>query len=335
MNSANYTLSSFFDTPNTIHNYDAYHVLQSGDLKAVSPGIIDLSPLTLISVTGTEAESFLQGQLSNDLTELKPGCCQLHGYCTPKGRALCLIRILRKQNGFWLLLSEDTSTQIIARLKMFKMRAKVEIEIETQQFAFGLIEDTQSHMDLPGDASSFTVEGVIPRKIIVTSGNEQTISQLHSQKTLSFLNHDIWRLIDILSGIPQVYEETMEEFIPQMINLDLVSGVSFKKGCYPGQEIIARLRYLGKLKQRMLIARVNTDQRILPGTALFSPTKPDTKSGIVVDAIRISDEEALVTAIVPTASFEKGELMVESIEGPVITRIPTPYEIPADRKTTQ
>ncbi|NKB76219.1 MAG: hypothetical protein GKR96_04030 [Gammaproteobacteria bacterium] len=326
-----------FNPENITLLYDAYRTQSKVDLDIANPSVIDLGPLTLANVTGPESEAFLQGQFSNDLGVLNINDCQLHGYCNPKGRALSLIRIMRKEEGFWLLIPQGISTQIINRLKMFKMRAKVDIELETQNFAFGLIGDTLSDVDLPSETLTYNVAGILTRKIAIAPQNEQTVSLLLAQKSrhqnsVSFLSHDAWRLIDILSGIPQVYAETLEEFIPQMINLDLVEGVSFKKGCYPGQEIVARLRYLGKLKQRMLIAHVSTNATISSGDPLFTHAKPDQKSGVVVDAINISNNEAMLTAMVPTAIFEQGDLMLNSVEGPTLTRRPLPYEIPADRQ---
>ena len=289
---------------------------------------IDLSSLSLIQVGGTDAQTFLQGQFSNDINELKEHHCQLHAYCNPKGRTLAIIRIVRNQpdNGFWMIVPRDMSDALISRLKMFVMRAKVTIQSDTEYSLFGLLGDTKQ-----GELadSSYWVDcklaQPIPRRLIITRFST-TISD-----NSPLYHADLWRWLDIQSGIPQVYTKTLGAFIPQTINLELVDGVSFKKGCFPGQEIIARIKYLGKPKQRLIIAELESDNPILPGDEIYSPIKPEQKSGLVVDAVKTESCHAgnrwQLSAMIPATMIESGDLMLGSISGAKLTRIALPYPI--------
>ena len=288
---------------------------------------IDLSSLSLIQVGGTDAQTFLQGQFSNDINELKEHHCQLHAYCNPKGRTLAIIRIVRNQpdNGFWMIVPRDMSDALISRLKMFVMRAKVTIQSDTEYSLFGLLGDTKQGELVD---SSYWVDcklpQPIPRRLIITRFS--TISD-----NTPLYHADLWRWLDIQSGIPQVYTKTLGAFIPQTINLELVDGVSFKKGCFPGQEIIARIKYLGKPKQRLIIAELESDNPILPGDEIYSPIKPEQKSGLVVDAVKTESRHAgnrwQLSAMIPATMIESGDLMLGSISGAKLTRIALPYPI--------
>jgi len=293
--------------------------------------LIDLSPLRLIHIGGEDALSFLQGQLSNDVAALETGMCQLQAYCNPKGRVLAIMRMMKHDDGFWILIPNDISEKLTLRLRMFVLRAKVTIEPDPDHTAFCTAGNDAMAINWPQTWRQYNVDGVTPRKIIVAPTAE-FVRYSADVSRWEYGDHSIWRLIDIQSGIPQVFEKTMEAFIPQMINLDLVNGVSFRKGCYPGQEIIARLRYLGKLKQRMLIGKVNTGDQVSPGDEIFSNVKPDQKSGLVVDAVRVGDNQFRLSTMVPATLFDEGELTVGSATGPAVERTALPYAIPADRK---
>ena len=109
--------------------------------------------------------------------------------------------------------------------------------------------------------------------------------------------------------------------------MDLIDGISFKKGCYPGQEIIARIKYLGKSKQRLIIATSECDQTISPGTPVFSASKPDSKSGLVVDAVAVDNGNHLISAMVPADQVESDQLTLNSITGSLLKRIGMPYPV--------
>jgi len=307
--------------------------IEIGELKRLENRRIfmDLSPLTLINISGKDALSFLQGQFTNDIEALKTSTCQLQAYCNLKGRVLAIMRLMKHNDGFWILVPHEISEKLTFKLRVFVLRANVIVEPDSDHSVFCTAGNHSIVLDLPKTWQQYHVNGVTPRKIIVAPLAESTNYSIDFNR-LEYSDHSVWRLIDIQSGIPQIFEKTMEKFIPQMINLDLVNGVSFKKGCYPGQEIIARLRYLGKLKRRMLIGKVNTSDPVAPGDAIFSKDNLNQESGLVVDAVQVGDNKFYLSAMVSATLLDEGELTVGSATGPVLERSQLPYAIPFDRK---
>jgi folate-binding protein YgfZ len=146
-----------------------------------------------------------------------------------------------------------------------------------------------------------------------------------NKATLS--TYKTWELHDIQSGIPQVTEETSEAFIPQMVNFELIGGVNFQKGCYPGQEIVARTHYLGKPNRRMYRITIESENYPLPGTNIFSEKNGDQAVGKIVSAQSSSNEICSALAVLRTANEEDDELHLESISGPKITIHSLPYAL--------
>lgn len=262
--------------------------------------VVALDSLGVIEVGGDDAQEFLQGQFSNDIDAVAAvdgavAHCQLNAYCNPKGRALAVVRVLRLAERWWLLAPRAQVDSLMKRLRMFVLRAKVSIEAPALA-RWGVIGcgDGVGAPALKADAVvRAPVAGVIPRQLII--GDAQAMRSLDITPTPS---DDLWRLTDILSGVAQVYPATAEQFIPQFINLERVGGVSFSKGCYPGQEIIARLRHRGRVKRRMLAARAVGVDALAPGDALFDG---DGKTvGTVVDAVNTGAREFIFNATAPS-----------------------------------
>jgi folate-binding protein YgfZ len=137
-----------------------------------------------------------------------------------------------------------------------------------------------------------------------------------------------WAWLDIMAGIPAVHPETSEAFVPQMANLEIVGGVDFKKGCYPGQEIVARMQYLGRLKQRMYRAHVETDAAPRPGDAIFAPDFPGQSAGTVVAAEAAPDKGFDLLAVIQMSSAEAGVLHLGAETGPRLALRNLPYSFP-------
>lgn len=291
---------------------------------------IDPEPLSLIRIQGEDAESFLQGQLSNDISKLKADQAQLNAWCNPKGRILAILRIMRSENGFWALLPDDLAASFTKRLKMFVIRAKVTIEAEPDYSKLGLVGATDSAIQdlIESGCNVYGVDETRSRCLLI--GNHDLIGRVASQAGSSVLQGDYWRALDILAAIPQVYSSTAETFIPQHINLELVGGVSFKKGCYPGQEIVARLKYLGKSKKRLMIARINSSRPVAPGDTIYAGDKSDSKAGTIVDSVGLDDQTWLVSAMTPATAIHHGVLAVGSAAGDPLERITMPYAVPDD-----
>ena len=202
----------------------------------------DTSYLNLMQVSGDDALNFLQGQLSNDLNSLKDNW-QWQGYCTPKGRLFALFQAWKDHDNFYFLVDKDIAESTLKRLRMYVLRSKVEISLR---------EDVNIVADLdpenPRDEGLVSIEGQQHKLHF----NSRDLIIDFSQSLQAAPGFDHWDLC-IEEGKPHLHVETQEEFVPQMMNLDLLDGINFKKGCYTGQEIVARMHYLGKLKQRMFV----------------------------------------------------------------------------------
>lgn len=227
---------------------------------------VELLPhLSLIEINGADAESFLQGQLSNDVSLLHD-CWQFSAYCNPKGRTLALLQLWRSADGFYALLDQSLVEQTLKRLKMYVMRSKVELQHVDQACIYGLKStDLNEYFPALGAERSESKQGVTIKQeqilldmgerliAIALTGEAPPVSGLLQQAPVG----QDWLAEDIAAGLPRVNSNSYELFIPQMLNLDLLDGVNFKKGCYTGQEIVARMHYLGKLKQRMFICQLD------------------------------------------------------------------------------
>lgn len=315
-----------------------------GDL-ATREFTTDLRSLALIEVRGEDAQSFLQSQFSNDITAIATEAeadgargCQLNAYCNPQGRALALIRLIRHDDGFWLIVPAALTDSLLKRLNLFVLRARVRFEVSARFALFGLINGADAAV--PHIVERVSVDGILPRQILIVEGRIRESFQdapfdrrmdgnaaldAYARTWEHQSGDDLWRLLDILSGIPQIYPQTVAAFIPQMINLDRVNGLSFTKGCYPGQEIIARLRYRGRVKQRMLIGRASELENLAPGDPLYPPEHCGKKPGVVVDAVSSGDGEYTLSATAPTGLPEDEVLRVGSPTGAALTRLPLPY----------
>jgi folate-binding protein YgfZ len=315
------------------------------ELRAAVTGTVlcDLSHFSLIRASGEETGTFLQGQLTNDIRQLSPARSQLTAYCTPKGRTLACLRLFRRGDNYYLRLPEERVDFVLKRLRLFTLRAKTSLENAGGELArLGLAgaEAGTTLRTLLGGAPQNTddaqqtneitvirVPGLRPRFELY--GPPAALSELWGGLTdhgAVPVGVEPWRLLGILAGVPEVYDATAEAFVPQMLNLQLINGVSFHKGCYTGQEIVARTHYLGKLKRRMYGARVETNSCPAPGDALFSPdTDPNQSAGQVVDACRHPDGGCalLVSALIDCA--EGGTITLDDGGGPPLMFQPLPY----------
>ncbi len=304
-----------------------------------------LSDQTWVLAAGEDVEEFLQGQLSNDLAALDAAHSQLHGYCNPKGRLLCITRVVRHARGFLLQLPIALSDAIVTRLRRYVLRAKVALDTADGVVGIGIAGDAavaalgEQLEALPdfdngylrrSELGIYGLPGPIPRYQIV--GPVSQIQPLWESLSSTPLPQQpwTWPRLDILSGIPQIFPSTSEAFVPQMVNLDLIGGVSFQKGCYPGQEIVARMHYLGKLKQRMILARVKNSTAPEPGDKVYSRAFGEQSAGTIVDAQQAGADCFDVLAVVQLSAYQTGELNLNATDGPVLTPENLPYTVPTD-----
>ncbi len=274
-------------------------------MTAALPLVCDLSPSNaLLRVSGDDAADFLHNQFTNDVKALAVGAAQWNGWCTPKGRLLVTFALARDADGFLLVLPAAFAEAIAKRLRMFVLRSKVKVDdVSSSMPRFGLWSGA-----IP--AGAFRLGEA--RAFVFAPAPEGRTATL-----------DDWALSLVRDGIVQVVPGTQEEFVPQMANYELVGGVSFKKGCYPGQEIVARTQYRGILKKRAV--RVRSAAPLAPGDSVYSDAFGDQSAGTVANVAPSPDGgfEALVVA--QLEAIAKGDLRLGSLAGPALALQPLPY----------
>lgn len=301
--------------------------------------LFDLSDFGLIRASGDDSESFLQGQLTNDITKVTSEHSQLSGYCTPKGRLLATMRVISHGGDFLLLMPKERLTSVLQRLGMFVMMSKVTLSDASDELqAIGLDGDCATSLpvdEMPAKADDCTTaeENVTivriaadePRFLLIGSAGAITQLRQHLTETTTPATDQQWRLLDIRAGLPTVFDATIEAFVPQMINMHLVNGVSFSKGCYTGQEIVARMHYLGKLKRRMYHVAFEGECPA-GGTDLYSPQSQSGQgSGKIVMSAATAEGVCEALAVIEVANAETGEVRLNDENGAKLEFLELPY----------
>ena len=310
-----------------------------------------LSDLVVIEAAGPDSVSFLQSQLTHDLTQLNGGSARLAGYCTAKGRLVASMVVWKSGSiqapSVHILAKADIAAGFIKRLSMYILRAKVKLHITDSSVHGILIQQTSSSgirsLDLPRRASPWTVAPSDKGAYIAAPSADPFIDRWWFISTESNMisptgTHDHlkaaqWRAADIAAGLPWIVAATQDMFIPQTLNFDLIDGVSFSKGCYPGQEIVARSHYRGKIKRRMAYGVVGEHTGLLIGKPVcelagvdifdaHSPTKP---CGRVINAAQTDQAHLLFEA--QLADLGTADFRIGQANGPQIALQPLPYEI--------
>lgn len=307
--------------------------------------ICDASDLGLILVNGDDAESFLQNQLSNDISLADQNSFQLSSYSTPKGRMLGIFRIVKIDNGYLLIMPRPIVETVLQRLQMYVVQSKVVLADASEYFARFAIQSQKisvtDNIVLPREPNKvFQSDSLISlhlgyinqqaRFLVLDLSVDEAKSVWQTfAADLDISHFDSWRLSEIKAGIPVIYPQTSEEFVAQMANLNLVDGVNFKKGCYPGQEIVARMQYLGKLKRRMFLARLDTDKCPSPGDDLVG-LESDTVdgSGKIVDAVVGEDKCCYCLLVAQIKKAESSQLKLINNPDIAINLLDLPYPIP-------
>jgi folate-binding protein YgfZ len=312
---------------------------------ATTGGILcDLSHFGLIRVSGEDARDFLQGQFSNDLQQVDAAHSQLSAYLSPKGRMLASFRIFAREDAFYLRLPHELVEPLIKRLRMFVLRARVQVEdagdallrigcsgpntADELAEVLGAAPETIDAVTHSGDLTVLRVPGPLPRFEVY--GPLEPLRALWERLNVRAapVGKAPWALLDILSGLPVIHAQTMEAFVPQMVNLELVDGVSFKKGCYPGQEVVARTQYLGKLKRRMYRLHAEQDQTPEPGVEIYEAGGTGEQSvGRIVEAQPHPDGGIDALAVLQIESAARGGLRLGTPDGPELVQRELPYAI--------
>jgi folate-binding protein YgfZ len=310
------------------------------DAAANSTVLCDLSAFGTLRVSGADAQSFLQNLLSNDIRNVDAGHAQLSSFNTAKGRMLAVFLIWRDGEDYCLQLPISILEAMRKKLSMYVLRAKVKIaDASDELICMGVSGKNAESLlqklcgDVPQqDMGCLGIEQAHILKIndtrlqISTSpSNAQTLwSQLNAEAQA--VGGMCWDWLNIRSGIPVIVPKTQEEFVPQMANLDALGGINFKKGCYPGQEIVARMHYLGKLKRRMYLAHISGGDIPQAGDELFSADMQDQASGMVANAAAAPDGGYDILAIIQTASVESSQ--IKTADGNILQLLKLPYSLP-------
>jgi len=307
--------------------------------------IADLSHFGLIHFSGEDAHTFLQRQLTCDVKKNKPGVAQYGGYCNPKGRLLASF-LLWQNEGYLMQLPASLCASIQKRLSLFVLRANVQLTVNSNSLIRIGVAGKNARM-LAEEISGVKFD---PDRRLTITHNEQVSILCHTPNRYELLTNieyaptlwaylrknaipagaTCWDWLEVQSGIPVILPATQEQFIPQMVNLDAIEGVSFQKGCYPGQEIVARTQYLGKIKRRMYLASISTNAPVTAGDELFSTVMPGQSCGKIVNAAPSPRGGYDVLAVIQMNSVETGKVHWKTLDDLALEINPLPYSLLLD-----
>jgi folate-binding protein YgfZ len=328
-------------------NFEHFGDLKS-ELQAARDGTIavPLADQGLISVSGADAASFLHNQMTNDINHIPADGARHAGMCTAKGRMIASFLIWKEADDFLLQLSADILPGILKKLSMYVLRSKVKLaDLNDERVLIGIAGPQAASL-----VDAVVGSGVLPHddKLRTATFAQGTAIRLGAQRFVLAVKAEAaadvwqkltgearpaglaaWRLGEIAAGQPRIVAATQEAFVPQMVNYELaaIDGVSFKKGCYPGQEIVARTHYLGKVKRRMY--RASADTLVAPGTDVFTTATGDQHCGAIVLSAPAPEGEGAYEClvVVQSSGAESGEVHVGKPDGPRLKLLPLPYSV--------
>lgn len=268
-----------------------------------------LPPTAVLNISGEDAQAFLQGQTSCDMHRITPACSGLGAFCNPHGRVIATFQVLRDERGFRLLLAADLLEKVVQRLRLYVLRSKVEIAADDLAL-FGVTTAKsgmlQKILEKPSQTSGAVIQAhrlhwlrmPPPGERWLVLGNPEAAQAawLRLVEALDAAESPAtyWQLQDIRAGLPTVTAATSEEFLPQMLNLDRLGGISFNKGCYTGQEVIARTHYRGQVKRRLYRVRLSSPHTPAPGAKLVAE---DETVGQVVNAAPTDSGQEILAVV--------------------------------------
>ncbi|MDP3222001.1 MAG: folate-binding protein [Rubrivivax sp.] len=283
----------------------------------------------VIRAAGDDARKFLHGQLTQDVEHLEPGRARLAGFCSAKGRLMATFVVWGRDNGDVLLAcSADLLPTVLKRLQMFVLRAKCKLSDASADVPlWGLVGPLDS------SAAVWDCKQVGAADWMrLPDGGEAVARWLWAgaePEGAAALQIDTWRGLEASSGVARVMAATAEQFVPQMINLELVGGVNFQKGCYPGQEIVARSQYRGTLKRRAQV--LHSDEVLQPGQEVFHAADPGQPAGRVVLSGRLPGGGPVALVELKLSALDGGTLHAGAADGPPLRLGALPYAIPAEQ----
>jgi folate-binding protein YgfZ len=324
----------------------------SNDLTAArtAPVAAPLSDYGLIRASGEDAASFLHNLLTNDIEHLPADAARLAGFCTAKGRLLAVLLVWRDGPDFLLMLPNEILPALLKKLSLYVLRAKVKLtDASAERALIGLSLPAASaaaaaNADIAvSPTPTFYDTALPPLGIRAVDGGQlirlDATRWLLALEPVAAIRHwpeitataqpvgpTVWRWLEIAAGWPRIVAATQEAFVPQMLNLDhpALPGVSFNKGCYPGQEIVARTHYLGKVKRRMVRARLNS--QAAPGTHVYAPETGDQQCGALVSIAPAPDDGYECLVSVQSSAVAAGEVHLGAPDGERLHFLALPYD---------
>ncbi len=301
--------------------------------------IVELATLGIIQISGPDAEKFLQGQLTCDVREVTATQSRLGAHCDNKGRILATFRLFNLQKNYYLQLPSNLINHLLTSLKKYAVFSKVSLTDVSHQWRQIGIMGSDNLPTLGIQLPQAIDETICEDEVIIARlpsnaiarfsllGTHAAIEKIYSdlQNTCQTTDFSTWQIIDIETGIPSLSPETTGLFTPQQINYSAINGVSFNKGCYIGQEIIARMHYLGKQKQRMYKISFVTSSNVTAGAKVLSGTDESVEEcGTLVQAINIQAQTWHGLAVIYDKAI-KQNLYVENLHIPILDVKDLPY----------
>jgi len=285
--------------------------------------VAKLDHLGTLRFDGEDAEVFLQGQLSCDVAGLSLRSSSFGAYCSAKGRMLANFLLWRDADGFAMALSRDLVTSVQKHISRFVMRSRVKVSDASESIVLVGAAGAQAERVLAGARSDAGASlSLRDGRVLAALSAAEAAGTLRG---LELADAGRWRWLDIRAGLPLITAATQDQFVPQMANLELIGGVSFEKGCYTGQEIVARTQHLGQVKRRTFLANVGAPAQA--GDALYSDGLGDRVVGTVLNAEASPEGGYDLLAVIQTASRERSAVHLKTPDGPVLRFLTLPYAV--------
>lgn len=293
-------------------------------MNVVIPTEVPLADWAVVTISDTDARTFLQGQITCDMQRLTPHRGLLGAWCDPQGRVLFTFYLLQRHDDeFLLALPAERAAAIAKRFTLYLLRAAVRVDTGSRWSVVGRVEapnaQSQPRHHVVHDADSLRINLDDGRRWL-------ELRTASSTSTASSAELEAWRLGDVLDALPIVREPLAGKFLPQMLNLDLLGELSFDKGCFQGQEIIARVRYRGRVKQRLALFEAETASTPLPGNSLYRADSGEDSSsspGTVFDARPLAANRQAILAV---ATIDRDVPLCLCQNGPLLVRRSLPYD---------
>lgn len=289
--------------------------------------IYPLTQFGVLTVSGKDASPFLQGQITCNVHDITPGKSSLAAMCNPKGRAIAVFLLVKNADDFLLIMPAGLLATVRNKLQMYVLRSQVTLTDSSEAYGLlGLLNADATSQPFITDTNEGVIAVAMPyvvsRKLLIApvASAMQLWTAAVEQQGFSLGSTARWQCLDIYSGIPWLTVETSEEYIPQMLNLDKLGGISFTKGCYTGQEIIARTHYLGKAKRELFLAECDVADLPLANAVIVDESGQNAVGNVLV--AEFDQTGCKVLAVLPNAENERHNLSLRDYNQALIHLLP-------------